>query len=314
MFGASMTLLNADHYDVYFKGMPLWKGTVLRRHGDLLELTPEGYYRAHGRADDTMNLGGIKFPLPCAAAQPFLRQSAPSLKPPAAPLLPTFLLPCAATQPFLRHPAPSLKPPAALLPTVKPLHHLLIPSNHHATGHRPLLHCLQCRQSHSHPSTAVERKGAVGSSCGWVAGMGETGCRMIGGEGVSSVEIERICDGVDEGILETAAIGVPPAGGGPEQLFVAVVFKGENFSSSEETLDRLKAAFNAALQKTLNPLFRVRPPGGTPGWRAGVTPVPHQKVSVVVAVPSLPRTASNKVMRRVLRQQFLNLDARRPKF
>lgn len=28
MFGASSTLLNADHYEVYFKGMPLWNGKV----------------------------------------------------------------------------------------------------------------------------------------------------------------------------------------------------------------------------------------------------------------------------------------------
>ena len=28
MFGASSTLLNADHYGVYFKGMPVWNGKV----------------------------------------------------------------------------------------------------------------------------------------------------------------------------------------------------------------------------------------------------------------------------------------------
>lgn len=28
MFGSSATLLNADHYDVYFKGMPIWNGKV----------------------------------------------------------------------------------------------------------------------------------------------------------------------------------------------------------------------------------------------------------------------------------------------
>ncbi|XP_034894253.1 probable acyl-activating enzyme 17, peroxisomal isoform X2 [Populus alba] len=60
MFGASSTLLNADHYNVYFKGMPLWNGKILRRHGDVFERTSRGYYHAHGRADDTMNLGGIK--------------------------------------------------------------------------------------------------------------------------------------------------------------------------------------------------------------------------------------------------------------
>lgn len=28
MFGASSTLLNADHYEVYYKGMPSWNGKV----------------------------------------------------------------------------------------------------------------------------------------------------------------------------------------------------------------------------------------------------------------------------------------------
>ncbi|KAL3024584.1 hypothetical protein AAZX31_04G131800 [Glycine max] len=158
MLGASNTLLNADHYGVYFKGMPLLNGKVLRRHGDVFERTARGYYHAHGRSDDTMNLGGIK---------------------------------------------------------------------------------------------------------------------------VSSVEIERICNGVDSSILETAAIGVPPSGGGPELLTIAVVFKDSN--STKQDLHQLRISFNSALQKKLNPLFRV---------------------SQVVTLPSLPRTASNKVMRRVLRQQL----------
>lgn len=72
---------------------------------------------------------------------------------------------------------------------------------------------------------------------------------------VSSVEIERICNGVDSNILETAAIGVPPAGGGPEQLFIAVVFKNSNNPTPD--LHQLRMSFNSALQKTLNPLFRV---------------------------------------------------------
>ncbi|XP_022931586.1 probable acyl-activating enzyme 17, peroxisomal [Cucurbita moschata] len=158
LFGASSTLLNSDHYDVYFKGMPRWNGMVLRRHGDVFERSPRGYYRAHGRADDTMNLGGIK---------------------------------------------------------------------------------------------------------------------------VSSVEIERICNSVDESILETAAIGVPPHGGGPEQLTIAIVSK--NQSGSTPDLNKLKLCFNSSLQKNLNPLFKV-----------------HR----VVPYPSLPRTATNKVMRRILRQQL----------
>ncbi|KAG5046514.1 hypothetical protein JHK86_015920 [Glycine max] len=98
---------------------------------------------------------------------------------------------------------------------------------------------------------------------------------------VSSIEIERICNGVDSNILETAAIGVPPSGGGPELLTIAVVFKDSN--STKQDLHQLRMSFNSALQKKLNPLFRV---------------------SQVVTLPSLPRTASNKVMRRVLRQQL----------
>ncbi|KAI7738500.1 hypothetical protein M8C21_004653, partial [Ambrosia artemisiifolia] len=147
MFGASSTLLNANHYDVYFKGMPSWNGKVLRRHGDVFERTIRGYYRAHGRADDTMNLGGIK---------------------------------------------------------------------------------------------------------------------------VSSVEIERVCNAVDDRILETAAIGLTPPGGGPENLVIAVVFKDANASTPE--LNSLKQSLNRALQKNLNPLF---------------------KVSDVVPLASLPRTATN---------------------
>ncbi|KAG7035817.1 putative acyl-activating enzyme 18, peroxisomal, partial [Cucurbita argyrosperma subsp. argyrosperma] len=58
--GASDRLLNADHHEVYFKGMPIYKGMQLRRHGDILKRTVGGYFVVQGRADDTMNLGGIK--------------------------------------------------------------------------------------------------------------------------------------------------------------------------------------------------------------------------------------------------------------
>ena len=33
MFGASSTLLNANHYDVYFRGMPSWNGQVFHYLG-----------------------------------------------------------------------------------------------------------------------------------------------------------------------------------------------------------------------------------------------------------------------------------------
>ncbi|KAJ7536957.1 hypothetical protein O6H91_12G089700 [Diphasiastrum complanatum] len=156
MIGSSTTLLNANHFNVYFKNMPRYHGKILRRHGDEFERTIGGYYKARGRVDDTMNLGGIK---------------------------------------------------------------------------------------------------------------------------VSSVEIERICNLSDQRVLETAAIGIPPAGGGPENLLVVVVLKDNEIKLSE---DELKHTFNLAIQQKLNPLF---------------------KVSSVAVIPLLPRTASNKVMRRTLRSQ-----------
>ncbi|XP_017409727.1 probable CoA ligase CCL12 isoform X1 [Vigna angularis] len=153
--GATDRLLNADNDEVYFKGMPMYKGKVLRRHGDIIKRTAGGYLVVQGRADDTMNLGGIK---------------------------------------------------------------------------------------------------------------------------TSSVEIERVCDGADECILETAAISVAPAHGGPEQLIIFVVLK-KGYNSDAETLKR---KFAKAIQSNLNPLF---------------------KVSLVKIVPDFPRTASNKLLRRVLRDQ-----------
>ena len=59
--GLSTELLNRDHNEIYLAGMPqLADGRILRRHGDELSRLPNGYYQALGRADDTMNLGGIK--------------------------------------------------------------------------------------------------------------------------------------------------------------------------------------------------------------------------------------------------------------
>jgi acetyl-CoA synthetase len=74
--GYSTHLLNRNHFDTYYGGMqPGPKGEVLRRHGDEMELvrnskhkscsvmdveTSTPYFRALGRCDDTMNLGGIK--------------------------------------------------------------------------------------------------------------------------------------------------------------------------------------------------------------------------------------------------------------
>ncbi|EXB71431.1 putative acyl-activating enzyme 18 [Morus notabilis] len=101
----------------------------------------------------------------------------------------------------------------------------------------------------------------------------------LGGIKTSSIEIERVCDRADESILETAAVSVAPINGGPEQLVIYVVPK-SGYNSEAENL-RIK--FTKAIQSNLNPLF---------------------KVSFVKIVPEFPRTASNKLLRRVLRDQI----------
>ncbi|KAK9273517.1 hypothetical protein L1049_018327 [Liquidambar formosana] len=154
--GATDGLLNADHEEVYFKGMPMYRGMRLRRHGDIIKRSIGGYFVVQGRADDTMNLGGIK---------------------------------------------------------------------------------------------------------------------------TSSIEIERVCDQADESILETAAISTAPLNGGPELLVIFVVLK-KGFNSEP---NELKIKFSKAIQRNLNPLF---------------------KVAFVKIVPEFPRTASNKLLRRVLRDQI----------
>ncbi|MCB1050936.1 MAG: AMP-binding protein [Acidobacteria bacterium] len=59
--GLSNSLLNRDHFETYFQDVPHGpNGEILRRHGDELAGLGGGYFRALGRADDTMNLGGIK--------------------------------------------------------------------------------------------------------------------------------------------------------------------------------------------------------------------------------------------------------------
>jgi len=60
IMGLSTSLINRNHFDVYYKDTPTYKGQLLRRHGDALEQLENGYYKAQGRVDDAMNLGGIK--------------------------------------------------------------------------------------------------------------------------------------------------------------------------------------------------------------------------------------------------------------
>jgi acetyl-CoA synthetase len=80
--------------------------------------------------------------------------------------------------------------------------------------------------------------------------------------------------------METAAVAVSP-GGGPSQLVIyAVCSAGRNLNKEE-----LVAAMQNAIKRDLNPLFRI-----------------HD----LVLVEALPRTPTNKVMRRALREQYLS--------
>jgi acetyl-CoA synthetase len=100
----------------------------------------------------------------------------------------------------------------------------------------------------------------------------------LGGIKVSSAEIERTLSLVS-GIRETAAIAVSPPEGGPSRLVIyAVLLPGTNVEKKV-----LNTTLQEAIKEHLNPLFKI-----------------HD----VVVVDSLPRTASNKVMRRVLREKY----------
>ncbi|MFQ4143625.1 AMP-binding protein [Chlorogloeopsis sp. ULAP02] len=100
----------------------------------------------------------------------------------------------------------------------------------------------------------------------------------LSGIKVSSTEIEQILNTV-EGICETAAIAISPPEGGPSLLIIYAVVE----SNVKTEKAALKASLQTAIKQRLNPLFKI-----------------HD----VVIVEFLPRTASNKVMRRVLRDRY----------
>lgn len=58
--GMSIRMLNADNDKVYYANCPTLNGKILRRHGDQITITADGLFQSNGRADNTMNLGGIK--------------------------------------------------------------------------------------------------------------------------------------------------------------------------------------------------------------------------------------------------------------
>lgn len=101
----------------------------------------------------------------------------------------------------------------------------------------------------------------------------------LGGIKISSVEIERVLAGI-EGISESAAIAISPAGHGPSQLVIYAATT-QNEIEKKELIKIMQTRIN----QQLNPLFKI-----------------HD----VVLTSELPKTASNKIMRRKLRERYLS--------
>ena len=132
---------------------------------------------------------------------------------------------------------------------------------------------------------AIEQLGNGVETEPWLAGVryrvhGRVDDTMnLSGIKVSSAQIEEVLNAVSE-VQETAAVAVSPKDGGPSQLVIyAVLIQSEPAPPKQE----LHVALQAALSEHLNPLFRI-----------------HD----IVIVDALPRTASNKVMRRLLRDRL----------
>lgn len=113
----------------------------------------------------------------------------------------------------------------------------------------------------------------------WVSGGRADDAMNLGGIKVSSTEIERVATQVP-GIGEAAAIAVPPPEGGPDRLILYIVVQAGYPSDPLHW----KPLIGQAIREKLSPLFHL-----------------HD----VVVVSELPRTASNKVMRRHLRSLYL---------
>jgi acetyl-CoA synthetase len=99
----------------------------------------------------------------------------------------------------------------------------------------------------------------------------------LGGIKVSSAEIERVLTGINQ-IIETAAIAISPPHGGPSQLII--------YAATTNPLDKtaIKKIMQQRINSHLNPLFKI-----------------HD----IVFINELPKTASNKIMRRVLRSRYI---------
>lgn len=98
----------------------------------------------------------------------------------------------------------------------------------------------------------------------------------LSGIKVSSAEIERALTGLED-IKEVAAVASSATQNGPEQLII--------FATTDKTLEKnmIMQKMQQKINSQLNPLFKI-----------------HD----IIFLESLPKTASNKIMRRLLRQHY----------
>jgi acetyl-CoA synthetase len=105
----------------------------------------------------------------------------------------------------------------------------------------------------------------------------------LGGIKISAAEIERVLTGLPE-IIETAAIAIPPPDNGPSLLIIYAAVTADHL---DKTI--VMRAMQAKINQHLNPLFKI-----------------HD----VIFTKELPKTASNKIMRRILRKQYVEKSGR----
>lgn len=103
----------------------------------------------------------------------------------------------------------------------------------------------------------------------------------LSGIKVSSAEIERVLN-LHSNILETAAIAITEKDSGPEQLIVFAVLKPG--APAYDNVHILRKELQNLIKEKLNPLYKL------------------QSLKII---EKLPRTASNKIMRRILREEYI---------
>lgn len=108
----------------------------------------------------------------------------------------------------------------------------------------------------------------------------------LNGIKVSAIEIENILIQHVSILDEAAAIAITPEAGGPSLLVIYAVIKAEEENNSPDFLLMLKNKMQEIINKQLNPFF---------------------KIYDLVTVAKLPRTDSNKIQRKKLREEYQNI-------